>query len=934
MLRKKFSTALVLAVLASLSFGFTYAQSIPEVNRTQFMTPPDDIRDFRYCEIIPVFRDRLTFNVEVYNSIDLNDCPTQEWNALDAEAMAKSYGAREVKLNGPRFWVINKVLGEGETATGKTVDFGGIEMNLVAVIESKLWEGTVGSALYTENEVQRTTTYTYAAGNMIYELISPEGEAYRMQSYSQIIDPTLTIDDLEMLGDRLNLPEGWSYQARTLTEDSFLKADGLALVINDDFGNSYQKVFVEVPESSSNDKTVPAVSRTQFMMPPEDIRDFRYCEIIPVFRERLKFSVEVYNSIDLNDCPTEEWNALDSKAMAESFGAVEVKLNGPRYWVINKVLGEGETASGKTVDFGGIEMNLVAIIETMLWEGTVGSELYVENQVQRTTTYTYAAGNMIYELTSPEGGVYRMQSYSQIIDPNLTIDDLETLGDRLLLPEGWSYNARVVTEDTFLRADGLALVINDNLGNSYQKVQPSETEGATSSITPSTNDTGIYTTATAFEHGDAGRTHLFGAAVFGGDLANPENNTVNIRTAPGDYPGAYNIVTRNPSELFVYFGVYGEIEESTGTTVALLNADTLEEVWRTQVEEQAPEEWIYPGVLGLHGNGNLYAVGGNTITALDPDTGTILNSAKLPTANEINSAYNGYNVASDGTIFVKPVYRTCDTKGGNALLECPDPQTPSVLSAIDPNTLAVIAQIEVAEPVFSRIIVGTHDDKNYIYMQGARSLFRYSWDGTSLTLDEAWGSVAVLKDGQIGTASPSITENWLFFNTNGLPDSTAPMTAWAISVRDSSIRYSIEPFADITKDQSFNISMGSFDPENNRFYVADTGVGHATALSFDPTTGFEVLWREPQTTYAYTMLADSAEQRVFIASDLSGLGSRINPFLARNEQIVFRDAATGLELARTSNLPRMSQGANFVAGFLGRFYFLGQDNKVHELTIN
>ncbi|MEM7134390.1 MAG: hypothetical protein AAF702_49425 [Chloroflexota bacterium] len=206
------------------------------------MTPPDDIRDYRYCEIIPVFRSGVTFNVEVYNTIGLNECPADPWDALDTEAMAESYDAAEVKLNGPRYWVINKVVGEGKTAAGKTVDFNGIEMNLAAIIETKLWEGTVGGKLYTENEVQRSTTYTYNARATVYELISPAGEVYRMQSYSQIIDPTLTIDDLETLGERLELPEGWRYQARVLTEDSKLIADGLAYVIADDLLNSYQKV--------------------------------------------------------------------------------------------------------------------------------------------------------------------------------------------------------------------------------------------------------------------------------------------------------------------------------------------------------------------------------------------------------------------------------------------------------------------------------------------------------------------------------------------------------------------------------------------------------------------------------------------------------------------------------------------------------------------
>ena len=148
-----------------------------------------------------------------------------------------------VRINGPRYWVINKMDGRGSSADAKVADFGGIEMTLRAILESKVWEGTVGDASYTVNEVQRTTTYTYYAGNMVYELTSPEGDVYRMQSYSQIFDPTLTIDDLETLGERLELPEGWSYQARVLTEDSELTANGSTYIINDEFGSTYQKVM-------------------------------------------------------------------------------------------------------------------------------------------------------------------------------------------------------------------------------------------------------------------------------------------------------------------------------------------------------------------------------------------------------------------------------------------------------------------------------------------------------------------------------------------------------------------------------------------------------------------------------------------------------------------------------------------------------------------
>jgi hypothetical protein len=40
-----------------------------------------------------------------------------------------------------------------------------------------------------------------------------------MQSYSQIIDPILTQQQLLTLGSRLKLPKGWKYQNRLLDSD-------------------------------------------------------------------------------------------------------------------------------------------------------------------------------------------------------------------------------------------------------------------------------------------------------------------------------------------------------------------------------------------------------------------------------------------------------------------------------------------------------------------------------------------------------------------------------------------------------------------------------------------------------------------------------------------------------------------------------------------
>ncbi|MCI4667478.1 MAG: haloalkane dehalogenase [Bacteroidia bacterium] len=208
--------------------------------RTQFLAPPADLRNFRYGEVMPVFECTGGFITEVYATLSFNDCPEMDWYALDGEDLKNQMGAVELKLNGPRHFLMNQLSGGssgGSTGFEKIATFGNLQMQLAAQIS-----GNPDESLYTENEVQRSTTFVYKAGNEVYKLINPQGEEYVMQSYSRIINPNLAIEDLSTLGTSLNLPAGWTYKTEILTSDLSLTANGIAYVIQDDLENSYQKV--------------------------------------------------------------------------------------------------------------------------------------------------------------------------------------------------------------------------------------------------------------------------------------------------------------------------------------------------------------------------------------------------------------------------------------------------------------------------------------------------------------------------------------------------------------------------------------------------------------------------------------------------------------------------------------------------------------------
>ena len=100
---------------------------------------------------------------------------------------------------------------------------------------------------------------------------------------------------------------------------------------------------------------------------------------------------------------------------------------------------------------------------------------YRETVSKRTTTWFFEAGAEVYELVSPEGIVFVMQSASLRVDPDNTVDKLPTLGERLALPEGWTYRARTLEKELVMRAtyedDPTNTIVLDELENNYQRLR-------------------------------------------------------------------------------------------------------------------------------------------------------------------------------------------------------------------------------------------------------------------------------------------------------------------------------------------------------------------------------------------------------------------------------------------------------------------------------
>lgn len=196
-----------------------------------------------------------------------------------------------------------------------------------------------------------------------------------------------------------------------------------------------------------------------------DMRGVRYGEVLAVYARDGRLEAEVYGTQMLNDCPAELWDRLDPQAIAADLGAVMVKLNGPRHWMLDGLGTKVAVVDPVFHDFDGLLMRRIAVVDL---GDDPASTPYTERHVNRGAVFFFDAGREVHELVRPDGVAYVMQAYCIGVDPTLTQESLRTLGDRLVLPEGWSYRTRILDEELVVDTTAtLATVLQDEFENTY-----------------------------------------------------------------------------------------------------------------------------------------------------------------------------------------------------------------------------------------------------------------------------------------------------------------------------------------------------------------------------------------------------------------------------------------------------------------------------------
>jgi hypothetical protein len=228
--------------------------------------------------------------------------------------------------------------------------------------------------------------------------------------------------------------------------------------------------FLLVACGGDDDDSTPPTSQL-----PQELRDYPYCEVIPDTVSGNTVTEHVFNTLPFGPCDPQQFETITEQDIIDAYNAAydpdatAATINGPRHWVLDTLTPTGGvTDSGDTLTVNGIKFGQVGELEIPVGQPPVGTVDYVPNTVMRNTVYLFKKGLQVFELTDPDGNVWVMQSYSQQMDPSLSLARLPDIGPEIGLPEGWSYAARRLTEDLTLTAAGSTQVVNDGLANTYQ----------------------------------------------------------------------------------------------------------------------------------------------------------------------------------------------------------------------------------------------------------------------------------------------------------------------------------------------------------------------------------------------------------------------------------------------------------------------------------
>jgi hypothetical protein len=204
----------------------------------------------------------------------------------------------------------------------------------------------------------------------------------------------------------------------------------------------------------------------------EGLRNVRYCEIFFITGgPETGLTANFVNTSGLNNapdpkdtCPPEAWVKVTAESLKAQYKVVGIFKNGPRWWVNDVV----NIPAGPVRSFDGLEARWLGKVVLPKTFGKPGGTAYKPTQVARKSVMHFAAGQPVFMLDDPDGMPWVMQAFTTKVDPDITYEGLQTLGEKLKLAEGWSYRVKVLDKPLTIQAvNGIAHIVQDELEGTY-----------------------------------------------------------------------------------------------------------------------------------------------------------------------------------------------------------------------------------------------------------------------------------------------------------------------------------------------------------------------------------------------------------------------------------------------------------------------------------
>lgn len=222
--------------------------------------------------------------------------------------------------------------------------------------------------------------------------------------------------------------------------------------------------------------------------------------------------------------------------------------------------------------------------------------------------------------------------------------------------------------------------------------------------------------------------------------------------------------------------------------------------------------------------------------------------------------------------------------------------------AIDPTTLKVISQITLPQMIGGRVTTTSFDGKNYIYLPGTKSLYRYTFENGKFAADPTWGPVPYLKSGQTAGSAVAVMGDYVVLMTNGGAPTSTPMSVVAVSQADSKKVVNLQPFRVLGLQEQLHPVNGLGRPGLEPDLRHGRGRGHDRRRRVERREADHQL-TAAQTTLSFTTLIGPPDRRVLIGTNIPvKFFKQLKKYTT--EQVIWRDAATGKQLAARISSPR------------------------------